>query len=46
MIGHLQENRGFAGDVENVAFSSEDEFRIDRSNSGPNALLNGYISVD
>ncbi|WP_339106138.1 ABC transporter substrate-binding protein [Haloterrigena salinisoli] len=46
VIVHLQEKRGFAGDTENFDFPSEDEFRMDRSNPGPNALLNGHISVN
>ncbi|ADB62746.1 extracellular solute-binding protein family 5 (plasmid) [Haloterrigena turkmenica DSM 5511] len=46
VIVHLQENRGFAGDVENFDFPSEDDFRMDRSNPGPNALLNGHITTN
>ncbi|NUB93640.1 ABC transporter substrate-binding protein [Haloterrigena sp. SYSU A121-1] len=45
-IIHLQENRGFAGDVENFDFPSEDEFRMDRPNPGPFALLRGQISTN
>ncbi|WP_049914046.1 hypothetical protein [Haloterrigena salina] len=45
-IIHLQENRGFGGDVENFDFPSEDEFRMDRPNPGPFALLRGLISTN
>ncbi|WP_408960254.1 ABC transporter substrate-binding protein [Natrinema sp. 74] len=46
VIVHLQENRGFGGDVENFNFPSKDEFRMDRPNPGPYALLRGRISTN
>ncbi len=43
-IVHMQENRGFGGDVENFSFPDPDETRLDRPNPGPWALTSGLIS--
>ncbi|GCF15862.1 hypothetical protein Harman_37970 [Haloarcula mannanilytica] len=43
-IVHLQENRGFGGDVENFDFPDPEEARLDRPNPGPWALTTGRIS--
>lgn len=44
-IIHMQENRGFGGDVENFSFPDPDETRLDRPNPGPWALTSGLISI-
>lgn len=45
-IIHLQENRGFGGDVENFSFPDPDETRLDHPNPGPWALTSGHISMN
>ncbi|RRJ29444.1 ABC transporter substrate-binding protein [Halocatena pleomorpha] len=44
-IIHMQENRGFGGDVSNFSFPNPDETRLDRPNPGPWALTSGLISA-
>lgn len=43
-IIHMQENRGFGGDVGNFSFPNPDKTRLNRPNPGPWALTSGLIS--
>ncbi|AHG01829.1 ABC transporter substrate-binding protein (plasmid) [Halostagnicola larsenii XH-48] len=46
-IIHMQENRGFGGDVENFSFPDPDDdgVRLDQPSPGPMALCSGHIST-